>query len=140
MRFRNGIIIAMIAFVAFIVTLAVIISSKDSELISEDYYIKEKSFNEDFDAQQRAADYKNPIQVVDRDKLICFVNTSNLDIQKLDLAFIRMNHGKADFTLKNQNLRTCLLSKKLEKGNYEIQMRYKVKNQDFLQIVTWYNK
>ena len=33
-----------------------------------------------------------------------------------------------------------LLSKKLEQGNYEIQMRYKVKNQDFLQVVTWYNK
>ncbi|MFM1946100.1 MAG: FixH [Bacteroidota bacterium] len=140
MRFRNGIIIAMIAFVAFIVTLAIVISSKDSELISEDYYIKEKSFNEDFDAQQRAADNKNPIQVVGRDELICFVNTSELDIQKLDLEFIRMNHGKADFTLKNQNLQTCLQSKKLEQGNYEIQMRYKVKNQDFLQVVTWYNK
>ena len=140
MRFRNGIIIAMIAFVTFIVTLAVVISSKDSELISEDYYIKEKSFNEDFDAQQRAADYKNPIQVVNRDELICFVNTSKLDIQKLDLEFIRMNHGKADFTMKNQKLQTCLLSKKLEQGNYEIQMRYKVKNQDFLQVVTWYNK
>ena len=140
MRFRNGIIIAMIAFVTFIVTLAVVISSKDSELISEDYYIKEKSFNEDFDAQQRAADYKNPIQVVNRDELICFVNTSKLDIQKLDLEFIRMNHGKADFTMKNQNLQTCLLSKQLEQGNYEIQMRYKVKNQDFLQVVTWYNK
>jgi len=140
MRFRNGIIIAMIAFVSFIVTLAVIISSKDSELISEDYYIKEKDFNEDFEAQQRAADYKNPIQVVDRNEFICFVNTSNLDIQNLDLAFIRMNHGLADFTLKNQNLRTCLPSKKLEKGNYEIQMRYKVKNQKFLQIVTLYNK
>ena len=45
MKFRNGIIIAMIAFVAFIVTLAIVISSKDSELTSEDYYIEKKSLH-----------------------------------------------------------------------------------------------
>jgi len=84
MKFRNGIIIAMIAFVAFIVTLAIVISSKDSELISEDYYIQEKSFNEDFDAQQRAADYKNPIKVANRKSGIFFTNASNLSIQHID--------------------------------------------------------
>lgn len=140
MKFRNGIIIAMIAFVAFIVTLAIVISSKDSELISEDYYIQEKSFNEDFDAQQRAADSKNPIKVANRESGIFFTNASNLNIQHIDLTFIRMNDGQADFTMKNHDITRVLPKQKLAKGNYEIQMRYKVNNVPFMQVTTWYYK
>ena len=140
MRFRNGIIIAMIAFVGFIVTMALVISSKDSELISEDYYIKEKSFNEDFEAQQRAADNKNPIKVENRENGIYFLNSSQLAIQNIDLTFIRMNDGKADFSLKNHDINVLIPKQKLAKGNYEIQIRYKVNNIHFMQVTTWYYK
>jgi hypothetical protein len=140
MRFRNGIIIAMIAFVAFIVTMGIIISSKDSELISEDYYIQEKSFNEDFDAQQRAADNKNPIRISNLKNGIGFVNQSNLDIPSIDLTFVRMNNGKSDFTLKNHPISMSIQKDKLAKGNYEIQMRYRVKNVPFMQVISWYYK
>jgi hypothetical protein len=140
MRFRNGIIIAMIAFVTFIVTMGVIISSKDSELISEDYYIKEKSFNEDFDAEQRAADNKNPIRISNLTNGIGFVNHSKLDIRMIDLTFVCMNNGKSDFTLKNHPIDKGIHKDKLAKGNYEIQMRYRVKNIPFMQVITWYYK
>ena len=140
MRFRNGIIIAMIAFVAFIVTMALVISSKDSELISEDYYIKEKSFNEDFDAQQRAADNKNPITVENRENGIYFKNSSQLAVPNIDVTFIRMNDGKADFSLKNHDINVLIPKQKLAKGNYEIQIRYKVNNIPFMQVTTWYYK
>jgi hypothetical protein len=140
MKFRNGIIIAMIAFVAFIVTLAIVISSKDSELISEDYYIQEKSFNDDFDAQQLAADNKNPIKVENRESGIFFTNASSLNIQHIDLTFIRMNDGQADFKMKNHHITRVLPKQKLAKGNYEIQMRYKVNNVPFMQVTTWYYK
>ena len=140
MRFRNGIIIAMIAFVAFIVTLAVMINSKNSELISEDYYLKEKLFNDDYDAQQRAVNHKNPIKLIKRQALICFENQSDLAIEKIELAFVRMNDGKADFNLKNQDVPSCILSDKLKKGNYQIQIRYEVSNQTYLQELTWYHK
>jgi hypothetical protein len=140
MRFRNGIIIAMIAFVAFIVTMGIIISSKDSELISEDYYIKEKSFNEDFDAQQRAADYKNPIKLENRENGIYFLNSSQLVIEQINITFIRMNDGQADFFIKNHDIKVLIPKQKLAKGNYEIQIRYKVNNIPFLQVTTWYYK
>jgi hypothetical protein len=140
MRFRNGIIIAMIAFVAFIVTMGIIISSKDSELISEDYYIKEKSFNEDFDAQQRAADYKNPIKLENRENGIYFLNSSQLVIEQINITFIRMNDGQADFSIKNHDIKVLIPKQKLAKGNYEIQIRYKVNNIPFLQVTTWYYK
>ncbi len=140
MRFRNGIIIAMIAFVAFIVTLAVMINSKNSELISEDYYLKEKLFNDDYDAQQRAVNHKNPIKLIKRQALICFENQSDLAIEKIELAFVCMNDGKADFNLKNQDVPACILSDKLKKGNYQIQIRFEVRNQTYLQELTWYHK
>lgn len=140
MRFRNGIIIAMIAFVAFIVTMAVVINSKKSELISEDYYIQEKSFNDEYDAQQRAADYKNPIKIVNKAKKIFFKNTSKLAIQEIDVTFIRMNDRQADFTLNEHDIALPIQQEKLAKGNYEVQMHYKVKNLPFMQVSTWYYK
>jgi hypothetical protein len=140
MRFRNGIILAMIAFVVFIVTLAAVINSKNSELISEDYYIKEKSFNDEYDAQQRASDNKNPIRIANLEDGIWFVNQSNLDIQSIDIAFVRMNHGKSDFRILNHDIHTRIHKDKLAKGNYEIQMRYQVKNVPFMQVITWYYK
>jgi hypothetical protein len=140
MRFRNGIIIAMMAFVAFIVTLAAVINSKNSELVSEDYYIKEKSFNDEYDAQQRALNHKNPIKVFKRQALICFENQSDLAIEKIDLAFLRMNDEKADFNIKNQVVPAGILSAKLKKGNYQIQIHYEVRNQSYLQELIWYNK
>ncbi|MFM6934371.1 MAG: FixH family protein [Flavobacteriales bacterium] len=140
MRFRNGIIIAMVAFVAFIVTLALVINSKDSELISEDYYIKEKNFNQDFDAQQRAADHQNPIKVENQANGIFFRNTSNLNIEHIDITFIRMNDGKSDFSVKNHDIRTWIPKQKLAKGNYEVQLRYQVNNEPYMQVTTWYFK
>ncbi len=140
MRFRNGIIFAMIAFVAFIVTMAVVINSKNSELISEDYYIKEKNFNQDYDAQQRAADHQNPIKVENHPNGIFFRNTSSLHIQLVDVTFIRMNDGRSDFSVKNHDIRTWIHKQKLAKGNYEIQLRYQVNNEPYMQVTTWYFK
>ena len=140
MKFRNGIIIAMFAFVAFIVSLAIVISSKDSELISEDYYLKEKSFNQDFDAQQRAVDNNDPIKVENRDNGIFFKNNSPFEIKSIDLTFTRMNDGQADLYFKNHDLNVLIPKQKLAKGNYEIQIRYKVNDIPFMQVTTWYYK
>ncbi|MEY4288116.1 MAG: FixH [Bacteroidota bacterium] len=140
MKFRNGIIIAMIAFVAFIVTMALVINSKKSELISEDYYIQEKSFNADFDAQQRSADMKNPIKLIQEANGIRFVNQSKLNIQKIDLSFVLMNDGGADFSLKHYNVNDLITKDNFTKGMYEIQMRYSANKLPFMQVVTWQYK
>jgi hypothetical protein len=140
MKFRNGIIIAMITFVAFIVTLALVINSKDTELISEDYYIQEKNFNHDYAAQQRAADYKNPIQINFQNTGIFFTNQSTLAIQMIDLSFVLMNNGKADFSIQNHDLGKIIGTEKLSKGVYEIQIRYKVGNEPFMQVISWHYK
>jgi hypothetical protein len=140
MIFRNGIIVAMIAFVAFIVTLAVVINSQKTELISEDYYIKEKYFNDDFEAQQRAADLKNPIKLMHDEHGIHFVNLCKQDIQSIDLSFVLMNNGGEDFTIKNHPLNASISKDKFSKGIYEIQLRYEVNKLPYLQIVTWQYK
>lgn len=138
MKFRNGIIIAMISFVAFIVTLALVINSKDTELISEDYYIQEKSFNQDYAAQQRAADYKNPIKINLKNKGLIFTNESSLEIEKIDLSFVLMNNGSADFSIKDHVLGTVISTDKLSKGVYEVQIRYHIQNEPFMQVISWH--
>ncbi|MEY4659380.1 MAG: FixH [Bacteroidota bacterium] len=140
MKFRNGIIIAMITFVAFIVTLALVINSKDTELISEDYYIQEKSFNQDYEAQQRSENHHNPIKLIESEHGISFVNQSDLSITFIEATFQLMNNGKADFTLKNHPLNVLISKDKLAKGIYQIQLRYEVNKLPYLQVVTWQYK
>jgi nitrogen fixation protein FixH len=55
MKWGKGIIIGMILFMSFIVTLVVIMVSNKSDLVAEDYYNKELAYNEQFDAMQHYA-------------------------------------------------------------------------------------
>ncbi|MFY7991456.1 MAG: FixH family protein [Fluviicola sp.] len=55
MNWGKGIVIGMILFMSFIVTLVVIMVSNKSDLVAEDYYNKELAYNEQFDAMQHYA-------------------------------------------------------------------------------------
>jgi hypothetical protein len=51
-----------------------------------------------------------------------------------------MNNVKSDFTLKNHPINLGIQKDKLAKGNYEIQLRYRVNNVPFMQVISWYYK
>ncbi len=73
MNWGKGIVIGMVLFMSFIVTLVVIMINNDSDLVTEDYYNKELEFNQQYDAMQHYADAKEPITLsVVKDTLFVF--------------------------------------------------------------------
>ena len=63
MNWGKGILIGMILFMSFIVTLVVIMVSNKSDLVAEDYYDKELAYNEQFAAMQHYANAGEEIEL-----------------------------------------------------------------------------
>jgi nitrogen fixation protein FixH len=63
MNWGKGIVIGMVLFMSFIVTLVVILMRQDVDMVSDDYYKKELAFNAQYDAQQNYEDASGRIEL-----------------------------------------------------------------------------
>jgi hypothetical protein len=127
MRFRNGIIIGMVAFMVFILTLVIIISSKGSELTSDDYYVKDKKFQSELDARQKASDLGNPANVKVTNDTLSVSFSDNSVVSDVEISFVRPNDKSLDRTIKIAKIPALIPISFLKKGNYSAEIVYKVK-------------
>ncbi|NBR14186.1 MAG: hypothetical protein EBQ94_10085 [Flavobacteriales bacterium] len=134
MRFRNGIIIGMVAFMAFILTLVIIISSKGSELTSDDYYVKDQNFQAEINARQTASDLGNPAKVRVSNDTLSVSFTDNSTVSDVELSFIRPNDKSLDRTIKISKIPALIPISFLKKGNYKVEIVFKVKGKNCEQV------
>jgi hypothetical protein len=127
MRFRNGIIIGMVAFMVFILTLVIIISSKGSELTSDDYYVKDKKFQKELDARQTASDLKNPAKVSFSNDTLSVSFSDNSLATDVEISFVRPNDKSLDRTINISKVPANIPISFLKKGNYSAVIVYKIK-------------
>lgn len=127
MRFRNGIIIGMVAFMVFILTLVIIISSKGSELTSDDYYVKDKKFQKELDARQTASDLKNPAKVSFSNDTLSVSFSDNSHATDVEISFVRPNDKSLDRTINISKVPANIPISFLKKGNYSAVIVYKIK-------------
>lgn len=127
MRFRNGIIIGMVAFMVFILTLVIIISSKGSELTSDDYYVKDKKFQKELDARQTASDLKNPAKVSFSNDTLSVSFSDNSFATDVEISFVRPNDKSLDRTINISKVPANIPISFLKKGNYSAVIVYKIK-------------
>ncbi len=129
MGFRNGIIIGMVAFIVFILTLVLIINSKGADLTSEEYYLNEKKFDSELEAREQAKKYKFPLKMVTKEKIIEFYSTENHKLSDLKIEFTRPNDKSLDRTFESIKLPFTLPTKLLKKGNYLVKSSFIIDNQ-----------
>ncbi len=129
MGFRNGIIIGMLAFVGFILTLVFVINSKGAELTSEEYYLNEKKFDSELEARERAKKLKFPLKIDLKDQSIEFSSDENSKISNLQVEFTRLNDKSLDRTFDFKALPFSIPTKILEKGNYLVKSSFIFDNQ-----------
>ena len=129
MGFRNGIIIGMLAFVGFILTLVFVINSKGAELTSEEYYLNEKKFDSELEARERAKELKFPLKIDLKDQSIEFSYDENSKISNLQVEFTRLNDKSLDRTFDFKALPFSISTKILEKGNYLVKSSFIFDNQ-----------
>lgn len=134
MRFRNGIIAGMVLFMVFILSLVVVLSSKGSELTTEDYYLKDKNFQQNINARQLAMDIKNPAIVKVENKLLSIVFKENRVASNVMISFTRPNDKSLDREVKIGTTPATVPVKFLEKGNYDITITYQINGKKYEQV------
>ncbi len=134
MRFRNGIIAGMVLFMVFILSLVVVLSSKGSELTTEDYYLKDKNFQQNINARQLAMDIKNPAIVKVENKLLSIVFKENRVASNVMISFTRPNDKSLDREVKIGTTPATVPVKFLEKGNYDMTITYQIDGKKYEQV------
>jgi hypothetical protein len=134
MRFRNGIIAGMVLFMVFILSLVVVLSSKGSELTTEDYYLKDKNFQQNINARQLAADIQNPAIVKIENKLLSIAFKENRLAEKVKISFSRPNDKALDREVKIGTIPSTVPVKFLKNGNYDIVITYVIGGKNYEQV------
>jgi hypothetical protein len=141
MNWGKGIIIGMGLFMTFIITLITIIMSNRVDLVSEDYYQKEITFEKDINAKtawnklnQKVAFQSNEEHVI--------VNLPKIEgVSNYDLQFSRPNDNKEDLRFKIEQTQTYLIEKnKLKPGLYEYEISCKRNGENLLKTGKYYVK
>ena len=134
MRFRNGIIAGMVLFMVFILSLVVVLSSKGSELTTEDYYLKDKNFQQNINARQLAMDIKNPAIVKIENKFLSIAFKENRLAEKVKISFSRPNDKALDREVKIGSVPSTVPVKFLKNGNYDMVITYEIEGKKYEQV------
>jgi hypothetical protein len=134
MRFRNGIIAGMVLFMVFILSLVVVLSSKGSELTTEDYYLKDKNFQQIINARQLAMDIQNPAIVKIENKLLSIAFKENRLAENVKISFSRPNDKALDREVKIGSVPSTVPVKFLKNGNYDMVITYEIEGKKYEQV------
>jgi hypothetical protein len=134
MRFRNGIIAGMVLFMVFILSLVVVLSSKGSELTTEDYYLKDKNFQQNINARQLAMDIQNPAIVKIENKLLSIAFKENRLAENVKISFSRPNDKALDREVKIGSVPSTVPVKFLKNGNYDMVITYEIEGKKYEQV------
>jgi hypothetical protein len=133
MNWGRGIAIALILFIGFIVYLAVVLMSHKVDLESEDYYLKEITYEDEITALKNAK-ANEAIKVTQSDDHVVVQIPAEKDYTELSLEFIRPNNEKLDKTYEIKDTKTFTVPKtQLENGQYNIKISYTFKGKSCLQ-------
>lgn len=135
----HGIMVALGCFMIFILSL-IFFSGNMGEMVTEDYYEKTINYQTDIDAAKRANALAKRPEIVQQANgfMIRFPEA----IQSGDVLFLRSEDSKKDVVkpLKLNSRNEMLISSvDLIHGEYEVALRWKQNNQDFLvkERVNW---
>lgn len=129
--------IALIAFIAFIVTLGVKMIKADVELVSEDYYKQEVEYGAEITAQKNAKSSKVELkQEISESGILLSLTDANVDEGTLLLR--RSNDPTKDIKDQLEGTTIFIEGSRLTKGKYDVIIDWK-DDQKFYQLreVIW---
>ena len=138
LNWATGLIIAMVLFIGFIMTMVVTMmnSSHDHDLVTEDYYKKELEYQEIIDQKERAQQLEDPIdiQLDDDGVLITYPASLRNKLKNGRIAFYRPSQKALDFDVPvNTNSGTQRISKNmLPEGKWEMTVTFEIENEKHL--------
>ena len=118
----------------FILSLVVVLSSKGSELTTEDYYLKDKNFQQNINARQLAMDIQNPAIVKIENKLLSIAFKENRLAEKVKISFSRPNDKALDREVKIGTIPSTVPVRFLKNGNYDMVITYEIEGEKYEQV------
>ena len=139
LNWGTGIVVAILAFVLFIVYFlvkATIDKTYNHELVTEDYYKKEIEYQTTIDREEKTQ--KENMQVAifyEKGRGVIFTFPEKISEKQIQgsVNFYRPSNEKLDFVLPIllQNNKMTISDEKLIEGRWNINIEYKVDNQEY---------
>jgi len=128
MNWGTGILIGIIAFVTFSITMTVIFMTQDVNLVSDNYYEKSLSYQDEIDKQSRTKSLNEQVKINFNGEVILISVPSdyiNKDISG-EIFFYRPSNPKLDFALPLQLIEGSqkIPVESLEKGFWRIKLNW----------------
>ena len=134
MNWGKGIIIAMGAFMSFILFMVFTLMSKSTDLESEDYYKKEIEYEQEMNALKNASQLKVHAKIDLTKEYVVVVLPTKEDVSNVQIALFRPDNKKMDKLLNENNSKTIMIAKNtLLKGRYNVAIKYEVNGKKILQ-------
>ena len=134
MNWGKGIIIAMGAFMYFILFMVFTLMSKSTDLESEDYYKKEIEYEQEMNALKNATQLKERAKIDLTEEYVVVVLPTKEQVSNVQIALFRPDNKKKDKLLNENNSKTIMIAKNtLLKGRYNLAIKYEVNGKKILQ-------
>lgn len=131
MNWGHGITIALVSFISYIVYMGVVLMSKDTDLVTPDYYKDEVQFEQEINAQQNAFDNKSKLDLdLSKDGLFIKLDTPD-DVELLAVTLYRPNTKNGDINEKSEGKSMFIENTKLKTGKYYVTAEWEAKNQSY---------
>jgi hypothetical protein len=138
MNWGKGITIFLVLFIAFITTLAVILMKTSSDLVSDDYYLREVKYGDEITAEQNARDANSSIAIEESDEGLFIQLRTDAPSDSIQVHLLRGNDPSNDFHASTNGTSLFIERARLVQGKYILTVTWKV-DDDFFQLkeVLW---
>lgn len=124
MNWGKGIIAALGAFIVFIVVLGTVMMSTNVDLVADDYYQQEISYEDEISAKKNANALAESIEI-NQDKDFLIVSVPEGPYNDIKLSLDRPNDDNKDLEFNIEGTKTFLIEKnKLQKGVYNTRLTF----------------
>ena len=124
MNWGKGIIIAMSAFVIFILTLVFTLMSNRVDLTSDDYYKKEIGFQDEIEAKRLGQKFDDQLAIQQSKDSIFFQFKDSLPAKIGTIEFNRPSDQKLDKTIVWKGEQMILSKNLFQKGLYHLTLEF----------------
>jgi hypothetical protein len=126
MNWGKGITIFLVLFIAFITTLAIILMRTSSDLVSEDYYLREVQYGDEITAEQNALDAGAELYTEMSDAGLFIQIKQAVLPTEITVHLLRGNDPKKDIHELVQGSSIFLSKDQLTSGKYLLTVNYKM--------------
>lgn len=133
MNWGKGITIFLVLFIVFISTLAIILMKTSSDLVSEDYYLREVKYGAEITAEQNARDANSTVDVEESPEGIFVQLSTDKPADSIQIHLLRGNDPSSDFYTATNGTSAFIDRSRLVQGKYLLTITWKI-SEDFFQL------